>query len=349
MFARDQFHVKCKPHAIRDWSFSVIEVETGSFEIFIEPLRRQSDGTLAFLDFDATEFAERLDEELEEKRVLHIDRVNILGLEALFSYPLSEPEPNLNRVLMAITRLWQYLGEQEVPLTWKTRSGLIGALPKALGAAWEHIGNRLELEIEIPSIEDKVVAQLTPGEGGPVSARLRLIRAMRKRGAHVILRLAPLVPMINDGQQSLEAVMGAAKEAGATGVEVRYLTMLRGKQPRIWSQLSRMQREMMRSCFARSSWEAGTHYNSRGRLSGSRKMLPAEVREQGHRRAKEIAAQFGLRLIVPNILKSKKSTRPESAVSIVPSAASLLPQPAANLNQESGIQLSFIDDLLENS
>ncbi len=76
---------------------------------------------------------------------------------------------------------------------------------------------RFCISITVTTLNERVAKKLEPFAPPPVS-RLRTLEALSRVGIPVTIRLDPLIPMINDDDNSIHAVLKAASEAGASQV-----------------------------------------------------------------------------------------------------------------------------------
>jgi DNA repair photolyase len=72
----------------------------------------------------------------------------------------------------------------------------------------------ISVAVSVTSLDDSLKRTLEPRTSSP-SARLKLVRQMTDAGVPVTVMAAPLIPFVNDAE--LEAILGAAREAGAVG------------------------------------------------------------------------------------------------------------------------------------
>lgn len=77
-----------------------------------------------------------------------------------------------------------------------------------------HARHRLTVLISLASTEQRLIRRLERRSPGP-RARLRALRTLSAAGLHTKLLIAPVLPGITDGTRSLDALMAAAREAGA--------------------------------------------------------------------------------------------------------------------------------------
>ena len=71
--------------------------------------------------------------------------------------------------------------------------------------------------VSLPTLDERVWRTTEPGTAPPTS-RLRAIRALADAGIDVGVGMAPILPGLSDAPDQLEAVVRAAREAGATTI-----------------------------------------------------------------------------------------------------------------------------------
>ncbi len=295
------------PVRSEDWDIRVVRTISAEKHIFIEPIRAGRGERGHFLDFEREGFSDAIADYHD------IDKIVVVGLEEFFAGAMSEEAAK--RFDDSLTAMLNFFADGYLPIIWKTRAGLVTPFSRQLSAAFERLSGLLRTEVELPSLDDSLVGRLTAGLSARAKDRLRLMRAMHRRGSNVTLRMSPLVPMINDDANTLSEVMNAAYENGARAVDVRYFTLIRGQKQRVWAKLSRLNRDFMRTCFSHQRWKVGGSLNNRGIQQGAQKLLPAEMREEGHRRARQIAGEVGLRVVIPEVEGLSKLTQLPSSVS----------------------------------
>jgi DNA repair photolyase len=86
---------------------------------------------------------------------------------------------------------------------------------------------RVTLGVSLALVDESVHATLEPGTPSP-RARLELVRAIRAAGLPCQVLVAPVLPMLTDGDEDLERVITAVAEAGATSASVMALHLRPG-------------------------------------------------------------------------------------------------------------------------
>jgi DNA repair photolyase len=75
----------------------------------------------------------------------------------------------------------------------------------------------LHITVSIPTVDDDVWRKTEPGTAHP-RQRLRAIEKLASAGLDVEVGMAPILPGLSDRPDRLEAVVKAARKAGATGL-----------------------------------------------------------------------------------------------------------------------------------
>ena len=101
----------------------------------------------------------------------------------------------------------------------------------------------------------------------------------------------PLVPMLTDQQQSLEALMSAFAEAGVQKVGARYIVLTRERARAVAARLAGMQRALLQGVFAEEPWHKPDPESG---LRELHKRIPVHLRRSGHHRLLEAGARHGM-------------------------------------------------------
>jgi DNA repair photolyase len=96
----------------------------------------------------------------------------------------------------------------------------------------------LHLTFSIPTLDDDVWRKTEPGTAHP-RQRLRAIEKLVAAGIDVGVGMAPILPGISDRPEQLEAVVRAARAAGATGLWAGMLHLKDGTREHFMSVLAR--------------------------------------------------------------------------------------------------------------
>lgn len=93
-----------------------------------------------------------------------------------------------------------------------TRGPLVVRDVDLLAAASREVS--VSVYLSLPTLDERVWRTTEPGTAPPKS-RLRAIRALAEAGIEVGVGLAPILPGLSDGEEQLQAVVHAVREAGA--------------------------------------------------------------------------------------------------------------------------------------
>jgi len=97
---------------------------------------------------------------------------------------------------------------------------------------------RVRVHVSIISLDERVWRGLEPGAPSPM-ARLKAVRALSEAGIDVGVAVAPVLPGVTDDPGSLEAVVRAARSAGAVRVWARELYLRAGTKEHFLAALER--------------------------------------------------------------------------------------------------------------
>jgi len=98
------------------------------------------------------------------------------------------------------------------PFSIVTRGPLVVRDVDVLAEASRQV--QVNVFLSLPTLDERVWRTTEPGTAPPAS-RLRAIRALTDAGVDVGVGLAPILPGLSDGEEQLQAVVRAAREAGA--------------------------------------------------------------------------------------------------------------------------------------
>ncbi|MPZ48494.1 MAG: radical SAM protein [Dehalococcoidia bacterium] len=94
------------------------------------------------------------------------------------------------------------------------------------------------INVSIPTLDPEVWAKTEPGTAPP-RQRLRAVKALSDAGVKTNVAIAPVLPGISDRPEQLEAVVRAAREAGAANVWANLLHLRPGTREHFLNHLSR--------------------------------------------------------------------------------------------------------------
>lgn len=128
------------------------------------------------------------------------------------------------------------LGEARTPLDLITRGPLVVRDVDVLSDAARRADVRIS--VSIATLEESLSSRLEPGVAAP-RQRLRAIRTLTDAGIAAGVALAPVLPGVTDAPADLAAVLGAAREAGATHAWSNVLNLRPGTREHFLAVLER--------------------------------------------------------------------------------------------------------------
>jgi DNA repair photolyase len=137
----------------------------------------------------------------------------------------------------------------------------------------------VSVTFSVPTLDLDVWRRTEPGTAPPAQ-RLRALTRLVDAGVRASVGLAPILPGISDRPEQLEAVVHAAREAGACGVWANTLYLKPGT------------REHFLDCLARDWPELLPEYE---RLYGRRAYLPKAKTEPVRQTVRTLAREHGVR------------------------------------------------------
>lgn len=96
----------------------------------------------------------------------------------------------------------------------------------------------VHIAVSIPTVDDDIWRKTEPGTAHP-RQRLRAIEKLVAAGINVSVGMAPILPGLSDRPDQLEAVVKAARAAGATGIWAGMLHLKDGTRDHFMSVLSK--------------------------------------------------------------------------------------------------------------
>lgn len=254
-----------------------------------------------------------------------VERAVLVGTDAIVD-PAAQRAHGHDAAMAALVEVIGALVAARLPFVWRTRGGIDGPAPHALAQALAEAGRLATVELGVPSLDGELCAAL---EGGPAVApehRLRLAAALEARGVTVRGLIDPLVPMLTDQQQNLEALVSSFAEAGVRKVGARYIVLTRERARAVASRLAGMQRALLQGVFADEPWQKP---DPEGGQREVHKRIPAHLRRAGHHRLLEAAARHGLYIDILDPLDEAESLGPaEAATSTPPMTEEVARRPA---------------------
>jgi DNA repair photolyase len=145
----------------------------------------------------------------------------------------------------------EVLGNARNPLSLITRGPMIVRDIDVLQEASRRAD--VSISVSIPTVDEDVWRKTEPGTAPP-RQKLRAVRMLADAGINVGVGMAPVLPGITDTREQIEAVVRAARDAGATGVWCNLLWLRSGTREhfmghlaRDWPELLQQYRELYRT------------------------------------------------------------------------------------------------------
>jgi DNA repair photolyase len=137
----------------------------------------------------------------------------------------------------------------------------------------------VSITFSVPTLDPDIWRRTEPGTAPPAS-RLRALRTLVDAGLNVGVGLAPILPGLSDRPEQLEAVVRAARDAGATGAWANLLYLRPGTREHFLEHLAREWPDLL------------PRYEE---LYAGRAYLPKEETEPVRRTVRELVQQHDLR------------------------------------------------------
>jgi DNA repair photolyase len=102
----------------------------------------------------------------------------------------------------------------------------------------------VDVTFSIPTLDLEVWRKTEPGTAPP-RQRLRVLRQLVEAGINAGMSIAPILPGLSDSREQLEAVLSAAREAGATHIWCIPLNLKPGTKEHFMANLARDWPEML--------------------------------------------------------------------------------------------------------
>ncbi len=218
-----------------------------------------------------------LEEELARKRKIP-SRVVINTSSDCF-----QPDPEVLTVTYEVIRL---LLDQRIGISFLTK----GEIPQAFIRLFAKSADKVHAQIGLVSLSERYWKNYEPMALAP-KLRLNNIRRLREIRINSEVRMDPIIPFLTDTEREVSELFEEIKKAGAEKVTLSYLHLRPAIQEQFVKELSPVQANLMKACFASQEWkEIGT--------SSMTKLLPKVIREKGYRRIREIAQQYGIEALI---------------------------------------------------
>jgi DNA repair photolyase len=130
----------------------------------------------------------------------------------------------------------EVLGHARTPLSIITRGPLVVRDVDVLADASRRA--EVGVSVSIATLDEALAARLEPGVAPP-RQRLRAIRLLTDAGVRAGVAVAPVLPGLTDAPASIAAVLGAARDAGATHAWWNLLNLRPGTREHFLSVLAR--------------------------------------------------------------------------------------------------------------
>ena len=176
------------------------------------------------------------------------------------------------------------LARARTPFGIITRGPLIVRDIDVLGEATTRVP--VSVNVSVPTLDEHVWRTTEPGTAPP-RQRLEVVRRLAAAGIDTVVAMAPILPGLSDAPEQLEAVVRAAREAGANKVWASLLYLKPGTREHFLAALER-------------DWpEELERYEQ---LYADRAYLPTSASEPVRARVRELAreAHFPRRPVTPN-------------------------------------------------
>ena len=172
-------------------------------------------------------------------------------------------------------RCLEVLTDADNPFTIVTRGPLIVRDVDVLETAARRV--RVAVSFSIPTLDEEVWRRTEPGTAAP-RQRLRALERLREAGIDAGVAVAPVLPGVSDRPEQLEAVVRAARAAGATHVWAGVVHLRPGTKEHFLAHLG-------------EDWPDLLPYYER--LFGGRTYAPRETQETVRARVAELRRKIG--------------------------------------------------------
>lgn len=201
------------------------------------------------------------------------------GIEWVWMSPQADPWAPAAAGALGFTtlRLMEELLGRGLGVVVRTRGGLEDA--RGLVALARRYGRRLRVEVGFFSSDGEQMAAWERG-AAPMAARLELGSALAEAGAELRARIGPLVPLVNDGETQLRALMRELARHGFREATPCWIEDGLGLVRQVEREVTRSRARMLEGWF---------RLDRAGTMAGHRR-LPESVREHAMTRLEPAAA-----------------------------------------------------------
>jgi DNA repair photolyase len=187
-------------------------------------------GTHTYLDLDAgTDFDSQIVVKVNAARVLERElRAPRWGREPVAMGTNTDPYQRAEGRYRLMPGIVSALASSGTPFSVLTKGTVLTRDLPLLAAVQADVP--LGLGVSIALLDRPLQARLEPGTPSP-AARLDLVRRITDAGLRVGVVVAPVLPLLTDSAEALDALLGRIAAAGATGAGVTALHLKPGTRP----------------------------------------------------------------------------------------------------------------------
>ena len=187
-------------------------------------------GTHTYLDLDAgTDFDSQIVVKVNAARVLERElRAPRWGREPVAMGTNTDPYQRVEGRYRLMPGIVSALASSGTPFSVLTKGTVLTRDLPLLAAVQADVP--LGLGVSIALLDRPLQARLEPGTPSP-QARLDLVRRITDAGLRVGVVVAPVLPLLTDSAEALDALLGRIAMAGATGAGVTALHLKPGTRP----------------------------------------------------------------------------------------------------------------------
>jgi DNA repair photolyase len=125
-----------------------------------------------------------------------------------------------------------------------------GTLPRELMTLLSRHPDRVRVWSSVPAVSDAFYARYEPNAPG-LAHRLGTLEALTRAGIDARVKIEPLIPTENDGQEELEEVLRAVYRTGVRRFSASYLQMRRGVEERLRGRIGPMRTNLIAQWYRR--------------------------------------------------------------------------------------------------